>query len=144
MSQSGNYPNAFYRVTAKAVVKDERGFVLAVWDQDGFWNIPGGGIDHGDTPRQALARELFEELGYDGEFTMEYLDTLTYYSSRLEYCCMHIFFEVVLAEYTGTVGVDAVRAEFIDPAQFKDSEKVAHQFIYKYGYDRSFSIPFTQ
>lgn len=143
MTSMGKYPDAFYRVTAKAIVKDTRGYVLAVWDEGGFWNVPGGGIDHGDTARSGLARELDEELGYGGDFTMEYIDVLTYYSSRLGYCCMHLFFNVELANYKGTAGVDTTKAEFIDPKQFKNASNVAHQFIYKYGYDRQHEIPFS-
>lgn len=143
MVATGKYPDTFYRVTAKAVIKDSRGYILAVWDPDGFWNLPGGGIDHGDTLRNGLARELKEELGYKGDFSMDYIDTLTYYSSRLEYCCMHIFFDVKLANYNNTVGADATKAEFIDPAQFKDATNVSHQFIYKYGHDRKLKIPFN-
>ncbi len=30
----------------------------------GFWFTPGGGIEHGESPREAAVRELAEETGY--------------------------------------------------------------------------------
>ncbi len=144
MSQYGKYPDAFYRVTAKAIVKDDRGFVLAVWDKDGFWNIPGGGIDHGDTVEGAMARELEEELGYKGEMSVTYSGILTYHSPGSAYCLMHIFYDVKLPGYSGGTGRDATTAEFIDPVQFKNSSLIAHQFIYKFGYDRDLPIAFDE
>lgn len=29
----------------------------------GGWNLPGGGVDHGEHPRDAVVRETFEETG---------------------------------------------------------------------------------
>ena len=34
-------------------------------DERVHWQMPQGGIDHGETPRQAALRELAEEVGTD-------------------------------------------------------------------------------
>jgi ADP-ribose pyrophosphatase YjhB (NUDIX family) len=39
----------------------ERGF------HSGSWTLPGGGLDHGESPREGLAREVREECGVDCE-----------------------------------------------------------------------------
>ncbi|OQA36359.1 MAG: Nucleoside triphosphatase NudI [Parcubacteria group bacterium ADurb.Bin326] len=52
----------FYRVSIKALVI-KKGKVLLVQEPDGRWELPGGGMDSGETPEQCLKRELKEELG---------------------------------------------------------------------------------
>lgn len=32
-------------------------------EANGLWELPGGGIDHGEDPRNALSREISEEMG---------------------------------------------------------------------------------
>src|SRR5689334_14129271 len=42
-----------------------RVFVAMRIDTPGAWQLPQGGIDQGETPRQAALRELHEEIGTD-------------------------------------------------------------------------------
>jgi ADP-ribose pyrophosphatase YjhB (NUDIX family) len=57
-----------------AVATDPGGRILLTKIADGYpgagrWHLPGGGTDHGETPVQALARELVEETSQHGRVT---------------------------------------------------------------------------
>jgi 8-oxo-dGTP diphosphatase len=60
------------RQAVRALVLDDEDHALLVhfdWEAlrlaGGFWACPGGGIDPGESPEDALRRELSEELGLD-------------------------------------------------------------------------------
>lgn len=56
-----------------------RVFVARRVDTPGAWQMPQGGIDHGETPRRAALRELKEETGTDkAEMLAESRDWLRY------------------------------------------------------------------
>lgn len=49
---------------AYAVILDNGGRVLTVRAENGRCYLPGGRVEPGETPRQALAREIAEECGW--------------------------------------------------------------------------------
>ena len=59
-------PVPVVRVGAYAVVERDGAVLLARWiDSDPpRWTLPGGGLDHGEDPRDAAVREVEEETGY--------------------------------------------------------------------------------
>ncbi|SMF72920.1 RNA pyrophosphohydrolase [Pseudobacteriovorax antillogorgiicola] len=56
-----------YRDCVVAVIVGENGLVFAGErdDRAGVWQLPQGGIDPGESPKEALLRELREEIGTD-------------------------------------------------------------------------------
>ena len=59
-------PAVRQRIAAYALLRREDEILMCRLSQrvpfDG-WALPGGGIDHGESPRQALRREVYEEAG---------------------------------------------------------------------------------
>ncbi len=49
----------------------------------GMWDIPGGGVEEGETPEQCIAREMKEEMGLD--ITPFHRFRVTEFPDRTEY-----------------------------------------------------------
>ena len=55
--------SCLYRVATKAIVVND-GKVLVVKEEQGWFGLPGGGVEHGQDLRESLVREIEEELGH--------------------------------------------------------------------------------
>ncbi len=143
MTQYGKYPEAFYRVAIKALIRDATGNVLLVKEDSTEWDLPGGGMDHGESVDVAMARELHEEIGYEGGLTMEYAGMVPLYVQRMDACMVLIVFSVTLLdEYKPIAGESSSEVAYINPDVFMGSSSRSGKLIYKFARDRSLPIPF--
>ena len=136
MEQLSKYPTTFYRISLKAIIRNEQGQVLINRERGhGNWSLPGGGWDHGESVIDCLKRELNEEVGYVGELQAELLgvtDEAMYMPTKQGWLIWHVY-DAMPDNMNFSVGVDGEELMFADPNQFKDSESRAERLIFQFG-----------
>lgn len=61
-----------FRISLKSLIRNDKGEVLVVKESGrNVWDLPGGGMDHDEDFKTAIARELKEEVNFDGDFTFK-------------------------------------------------------------------------
>jgi len=116
---SGKYPNTFYRVSVKAVIRNAENEVLVVKEHQDKWELPGGGLDHGETIHDGLKRELLEELNITNDFTENFQKVETQYmpsrpDKELDFWKMSVYFDVVIVgDFTLTPSAELTDAQFM-------------------------------
>lgn len=58
-----DYPTVKTDVRALVLSEDKKQILMARESVDGKWTLPGGWADVGDTPREAVVKEVWEETG---------------------------------------------------------------------------------
>lgn len=61
----GAHGKARFRIGVFAIVERDGRYLLAHRSDIPWWNLPGGGLEYGETLAQGLARELREEIGVE-------------------------------------------------------------------------------
>jgi 8-oxo-dGTP diphosphatase len=59
-SQAGGF-----RIACSAIIERDGAYLLARRRDIGWWNLPGGGLEPGETVEQGVAREVREEVGVE-------------------------------------------------------------------------------
>ena len=126
--------DSLIRVTLKAVIQDDKGRTLVVKERGrDWWDIPGGGIDHGETIKEALARELYEEVSLEGDFEYEVLLAEDpHYLEELHLYQMRITFLVKPTSMIFTKGDDGDEVQFIDADIYEKSDLWTERQIFKF------------
>lgn len=130
----GRKNDYLFRLSIKALILNDDGEVLVVKETGrDWWDLPGGGMDHKESIKDAIARELKEEVNLSGDFTYEvisvdepaFLDHANLWQVRL------VFF-VKPAVMQFSPGEDGDDLRFIKPDTLRDSISRAEQMVYQY------------
>ena len=133
-SHLGRKDDYLYRLSLKGIIINDKNEVLVVKEADrDFWDVPGGGMDHGETIKDALAREMYEEVSLSGDFEYQiiaiedpaYLESANILQVRL-------IFHITPVTMEFAPGVDGDEIGFVSIASLKDSSAWSESLIYKY------------
>ena len=124
------YPNTFYRVSVKALIKNSHGRILVLKENQDTWSLPGGGLDHGEDPVQGIARELKEELGIETPKICGPVIIKTFYLEQKSTWLMWIVYEVELADHEFILGDGVADARFINISELEQSEDIFEKMVY--------------
>ena len=132
-NHTSQYPSTFYRVSLKAIIRNNKGEVLVCKEYDSTsWSLPGGGWDHGETEKEALARELREEVGYVGDFKSTPVTTSVFWLESKQAWLLWIVYDVIPDNQNFTTGEYCSMVKFINPDEFENSNHKTEGWIYEY------------
>lgn len=112
----------FYRVSVRAMIFNEQREIMLVREEAGNdFNLPGGGLDHGETPHDCLVRELREEINLSSPFTENLLSVQTRWLESKKAWLMEIVYTIQYEELIFDVdaGIDEMR--WVNPQTIDDS-----------------------
>ena len=113
----------YYRVSAKAIVRDDANRILVCADATGTYELPGGGWEHGESFDEALSREFQEEMGAKvarvGEVRLVYYGRGTYNGVRRMCLMLRIAADAELASHDFSFDEDEVtEVRFVSREEF--------------------------
>lgn len=74
-SRTNRRTDYLFRISLKCLIRNASGDVLVVKESGRtWWDLPGGGMDHGEDIKTAIARELKEEINLISDFTYRVID----------------------------------------------------------------------
>jgi len=123
------YPNTFYRVSIKAYVTNDENQVLVVRENQDWWDLPGGGLDHGELPQDCLKREIYEELGVKDVHVGEIAYCKTIYLDRKDAWLIWIVYRVRLNSSKFIYGDGVTDARYINIQELENSEDMFEKSV---------------
>jgi ADP-ribose pyrophosphatase YjhB (NUDIX family) len=115
-------PDCFYRISAKALIlNNTRDKFLIVQEDDGRWDLPGGGLDWGMTPQEDIPREIMEEMGLKTTFVADRPSYfLTFGHSRTDTWMSNVLYETKLESLNFTPSRECTVIQYVDKNDIED------------------------
>lgn len=114
---------SWYRISAKALIYNEKWEFLLAKEESGVWDFPGGGLDHGETSENCIKRELQEEMGLEVvniSKNPKYFLTAHKPKSKTRPWIANVFYEVQLKDLDFTPSDECVEIAFFDKNSIKN------------------------
>jgi 8-oxo-dGTP pyrophosphatase MutT (NUDIX family) len=123
-----------YRISLKCLVKNDKDEVLVVKETGrDWWDLPGGGMDHGEDLKTTLAREMKEEVNMEGDFTYRIISVdEPMYLEVHDFWQLRLIFEIIPENMTFGAGEDGDEISFIKSELLGSSQKEIEQRIRRY------------
>lgn len=138
-SSLGRKNDYLYRLSLKALIVNEQDEVLVVKESGRtWWDLPGGGMDHDESIKEALARELFEEVSLDGNFDYQVISVdEPVFLVNANVWQLRLIFKVWPESMNFKPGDDGDEIAFIDPALLGASENEVERRVNRYYKEQS-------
>jgi 8-oxo-dGTP diphosphatase len=92
-----NKEDIIQKTTVKGLFEKDRKIFL-VKDNKGVWELPGGRIEYGEQPQEALRRELNEELSWKNVEIINLVDSWSFTSESTK---KHFIVLIYLCKFSG-------------------------------------------
>ena len=135
MAMTVQMPDNHYRVSVKALLLDDaRKKFAIILEDNGWWELPGGGLDWGESPEACLRREIREEMGLTvtevAPFPCHYLLG----RNMKGVWTLNLIFEIKVQNLNFTPSAECQELRFVSPEEveslhaFRTVKELAEQF----------------
>lgn len=118
-----NISDAWYRISAKALILNDQWKFLLCKESDGEWDLPGWWLDHGESPTECIARELQEELWCEAvwiDTNPSYFVTAHKPASKKKPWIANVCYQVILRDLDFTPSEECTEIGFFDSDSIVD------------------------
>ena len=127
MSTGTAYAAAMFQAGAFATITNERDEILLCHRRDlDLWNFPGGGVEPGESPCEAVVREVREETGVDADVVR--LASVSWKPRRKEFLFQFVC-RIVAGELCTTDESDAFQYFPLEELPERLSPAVRHRIL---------------